>query len=194
MILTRCLAGTPFVAAVVIVVVGLACSRHETPVSVETLREEQGPDQESWNPVFYISEEGVPLVHMRARYMAQYEQEDSTYMVLSGTDDGIERVRVDLFDDEGDSSAVIFADRLTYYERRRTFEARGSVVVTTKDDEFLESEHLAWSESQGRISTPGLVRYSSGDNIISGYEFEANDDLTGKRLKRIVATVRAREQ
>jgi len=170
------------------------CSRSEEPVSIAALRAENEPDQESWDVSMSITDAGQPFLQMQAVYMARYEREDSTYMVFSGSGSADGRVRVDLFDEVGDSSAVIFSNRLTYYEGDRRFVARGNVTVTTKKGDYLESEHLAWSESLGKVSTPGFVRYRSGGDIISGYEFEANDDLSDKKLKRVTATIHPKEE
>ncbi|MCZ6704655.1 MAG: LPS export ABC transporter periplasmic protein LptC [Bacteroidetes bacterium] len=172
----------------VLLVIGLACvlgcGERESPVSVASLRAEEDPDQESWNLELFISEEGLPRIHMRARYLARYERPDSTYMILSGTEDGVVRVYVDLFDAEGDSSAVVVSDRLIYYDREKRFVARGNVVVTTRDSSRLESEHLAWSEKDHKVRTAGFVRYLTPNQLVTGYEFEANEDLTEFKISR----------
>lgn len=170
-------------ASLLVVLLGApGCRERESPVSVASLLEEEGPDQESWNPELFISEDGLPRIHMRARYMARYDRPDSTYMILSGTEDGVDRVHVDLFDAEGDSSAVVISDRLTYYNREKRFVARGNVVVTTQDSSRLESEHLAWSESDHMVRTPGFVRYITTNQVVTGYKLEANEDLTEVKI------------
>lgn len=178
------------------VIVGVAvasCTHRESPVSVAGIRAEQSPDQESWLTKFYISENGVPTIHLSAQYMARYEKPDSTYMLLTGTEDGVERVRVDLFDAAGDSSATVFCDRLTYFEREKRFVARGNVIVISTKGDRLESEHLAWSEYDRKIRTPGFVRIVSPDRDIQGYGLEAAEDLTSIQMTRGSGTFTADE-
>ncbi|GMQ82514.1 MAG: LPS export ABC transporter periplasmic protein LptC [Rhodothermia bacterium] len=182
------------VLLVLILASGIGCRERESPVSVASLRAEEDPDQETWNPELFISEEGVPRIHLRARYLARYDRPDSTYMILSGTEDGVVRVRVDLFDAEGDSSATVVSDRLTYYDREKRFVARGNVVVTTQDGSRLESEHLAWSDRDHKVNTPGLVRYITTNQIVTGYELEANEDLTEVKISRGTAILTPEEQ
>ncbi|NNF03889.1 MAG: hypothetical protein HKN17_05425, partial [Rhodothermales bacterium] len=118
-------AGRLPVLALSAVLVVCGCQSRQPPVTVESVLAEDAPDQESWSPRMFISEDGVRRIHMRAAYMARYETPDSTYMVLGAGDAPGQRVRVDLFDENGDSSAVVFADRITYFERERRFDARG---------------------------------------------------------------------
>lgn len=160
------------------------CSRREPPVSVASVQAEGGPDQESWNPELFISENGRARIHMTARYMAHYERGDSTYKILSGTADPDVRVRVYLFDESGDSSAVIDADRLTYFDQDKRFVARGNVIVVTRDSIRLESEHLAWSELRRQVTTPGFFRYSSKSANLEGYELVADEDLKNYTISR----------
>lgn len=175
----------PFWILLVVVTVALiGCSRRESPVSVASLRAEEDPVQESWNPKLYISENGKPRIHMTAQYMARYERGDSTFLVLSGTADGGVRVRVYLFDEAGDSSAVVTADRLTYFDRENRFVARGNVFVLTKDSTRLESEHLAWSERDRQVTTPGFFRYMSATQNVSGYQLVADEDLKNYSISR----------
>jgi len=175
----------PFWILLVVVTAALmGCGRRESPVSVASLRAEEDPIQESWNPKLFISENGTPRIHMTAQYMARYERRDSTYLVLSGTADGGRRVRVYLFDEAGDSSAVVTADRLTYFDQDKRFVARGNVFVLTRDSTHLESEHLAWSEADRQVSTPGFFRYTSATENVSGYELIADEDLKNYSISR----------
>jgi ketosteroid isomerase-like protein len=161
------------------------------------MQAEDAPDEESWGTVTHITDAGKPVLDMQAAYTARFEAEeptDSTYMVLSGLDSLSDRVRVDLYDEDGDSSAVVFADQLTYYEREKQFVARGNVVVTTRDGEHVEAEHLAWSESLKKIWTPGFARFREGEDIWEGYNFEATDDLKEKHLENVTGVFHPDEE
>ena len=69
--------------------------------------------------------------------MAQYETVDSTYMVLSALTETTSRVRVDIFDANGDSSATVFSNRITYFDKERRFVADGNVIVIAKDNRHI---------------------------------------------------------
>jgi hypothetical protein len=166
------------------------CARRAEPVTVEEVLAGQGPAQETWEPALFISEEGEPRLHVRAPYMATYETPDSTYMLLTGLEDGgPSRVEAVIFDTAGDTSAVVLADRLYYYDQNLTLEARGGVRVRTANGRRLESEHLLWSESDRQVRTPGFARIEMPDRILQGYGLVADEDLGNVRLADVTGTV-----
>ena len=165
------------------------CEMHESGVSVQTLKDGDAPISESWDTEMVISEEGRPRLTMSADYMARYETPDSTWMVLTGADEDTDRVRVVIFDVEGDTSAVVTSQRIIYHERARRFVARGDVDVQSGEDRWLESEHLAWSEDTARVRTPGFATIRTPTETLSGYGLDADENLTDFTLARVTGTV-----
>jgi LPS export ABC transporter protein LptC len=163
--------------------------------TVEEIQQEQRPLQESWGARFSVAEAERPRVAIEAAYMAKIEQADSTYLLLriDGSAPG-ERVRAYLFDEAGDSSAVVVADVLHYYEADRRFEARDNVIVTTADNKRLETEHLVWDETERKVTTPGFVRITTPKEQIQGYELDADEDLEHYSLARVTGQVLVQEQ
>ncbi len=165
------------------------CRMHDSGVTVQSLLENEGPTSESWDPVMHISENGLPRLRMEASYMANYERIDSTFMVLSSLEGRSDRVRVDIFDTKGDSSATVFANRITYYQRDRRFTAEGNVVVESEGSRFLYAEHLVWSEQSARVHTPGFATIVTPKETLSGYEFDADENLYDFSLKDVQGTL-----
>ncbi|NNE69149.1 MAG: LPS export ABC transporter periplasmic protein LptC [Rhodothermales bacterium] len=164
------------------------CSRQVPPPSVDVVQTQDGPDQESWNPTYFISENGLPRVHIRASYMAYFDRADSTYMVLSGLEDGA-RVLVDIFDAQGDSAAVLQADEVTFFDRERRMVARGNVVAQAREGRRVQSEQLEWSEFEKTVTTDGFARIDMPDRQLEGYGLQADEDLTNVRLTNVTGTV-----
>jgi len=158
---------------------------HDSGVTVQTLIESEGPTSESWDPIMYISENGLPRLKMMAAYMARYETPDSTYMVLSTLDESSGQVRVDIFDVEGDSSATVYSNLITYFERDRRFVAEGNVVVRARDDRWLYAEHLAWSEKVARIQTPGFSTIHTPKQTLSGFGLDADENLNDFSMTKV---------
>ncbi|MFT4604454.1 MAG: LPS export ABC transporter protein LptC [Rhodothermales bacterium] len=182
--------GSAMMAPRLLLLAGLVsgCTRYVPPPSIDVVQTQDGPDQETWNPTYFISEDGKPRVHIRASYMAYYDRADSTYMVLSGLDDGA-RVIVDIFDARGDSAAVLQADRVIFYDRERRMVARGNVVAVAREGRRVESEQLEWSEFERSVSTPGFARIEMPDRQLEGYGLEADEDLTNLKLTNVTGTV-----
>ena len=178
-----------------------ACERRaETPTLAE-VRAEGGPDQESWGVHFYVtqvpigSDESRIRVEMLADYMAQYEREDSTYQLLRGHPDSLNRrVVAYLYDDQGDSSATLTADRVYYFDQEKRFEAQGNVVVVTREDKRLESEKLVWFEDQRKIRTQSFVSIVSPREQVQGYGLVADEDLKTYQIGRFTAQVTLDEE
>lgn len=185
-----------------IVVVSLAvgaCSEEAAPPSLDDVRSEIEPTQQSWDVHYVVSEAGGrladsrPRIEIRAHHMATYETEDSTYTVMRSDTTG-QRVIAFLYDEAGDTSATVHADRLILHEKDRRFEARGEVVVETKEGKTLESEHLVWLEDDRSVRTPGFVRIHTPKERIQGYNLVADEDLETYSLARVTGQVEVEEE
>ncbi len=192
----------PYFLTCLIAALGLAtaaCSEEAAPPSLDDVRSEIEPTQQSWDVHYVVSEAGGridasrPRIEIFADYMAIYETEDSTYTVMHGDTTG-RRVLSYLYDEEGDTSATVQANRLILHEKDRRFEARGNVVVNTPDDKTLESEHLVWLEDDRSIRTPGFARINTPKERIQGYNLVADEDLETYSLTRVTGQVQVEEE
>ena len=164
--------------------------RASSQARLEKSSEALAPSQQSWNVSFKIREGSHPRVHIEAGHLAKYEQEDSTYTLMRPHPDSLsQRVRVDLFDAEGDSSATIRADQVFHYEEERRYKAQGNVVVKTSEGKRLESEELYWNEAARMVSAPGFVRITTPDERIQGYELTGDEQLENYTLARVTGQV-----
>lgn len=154
------------------------------------LRTEEEPDQESWDVRLGLSEGGRPRSQILAPYMAKYEREDSSYALLRPYADNLEgRVTAYLFDEQGDSSATLDANRMLYFDEDGRFEARGNVVVVTREGKRLESEHLVWHEADREVRTPGFVKITTPTERIQGYGLVSDENLDRYALSRVTGQV-----
>lgn len=177
-----------------------ACRREPVPApSMEDVRAEIAPTLESWDVQYFITETDEdaeasrPRLDIRANYMATYETEDSTYTLMV-SDSVSERVKAHFYDQAGDTSATLHANRLILHEDEDRFEARGNVVVETPDDKRLESEHLVWYEKEREVRTPGFVRIITPKERVQGYQLVADEDLETYTLNRMTGQVTVEEE
>lgn len=61
--------------------------------------------------------------------------------------------------------------------------ARDSVVMTTIEQERLETEELIWDEKTGKVFTEKFVKVTKPGEIIYGYGLEANQDFSYWKIK-----------
>ncbi len=152
------------------------------------------PDQESWDVSFFIETDNQPRAHLQAPYVARFERPDSTFARFGPSEDRLDRVIVDVFDENGEESATVEADRLTYFEDRRTFVATGGVVVNGRDERRLEGERLVWHEADAELRSDGFVRITTPTEQLQGYELVADETLERYRLARITGQVQIQDE
>lgn len=150
------------------------------------------PKHVSWDAEFDMAEKGRPRAVLRARRMEQYQTADSAYSVWRSMDDTT-RVRVYLFDEEGDSSATVRADSLVFQDQKGVLDAYRNVVVTTEDNKRLESEHLTWHQADRTIRTRRFVRIRTPSEVVQGDGLVADEDLETYQLGRFSAEVDVNE-
>ncbi|WP_208426465.1 LPS export ABC transporter periplasmic protein LptC [Salinibacter sp.] len=166
------------------------CEHRTRPGGTDRDKTTTGPTPKhvSWDAAFNMSENGRPRAVLRARRMEQYRTDDSTYSVWRSMDDTT-KVRVYLFDEEGDSSATVTADSLVFQDQKGVLDAYRNVVVTTEDNKRLESEHLTWHQADRTIRTRRFVRIRTPSEVVQGDGLVADEDLETYQLGRFSAEV-----
>jgi lipopolysaccharide assembly outer membrane protein LptD (OstA) len=137
-----------------------------------------------------VTRDGLDRAHLTAPYLARFETQDSTYALLQADPDrpdssGARAVHVDLFDDQGEPSAVVDAQRLVYQDEQQRFVAQGRVLVVTVEGRRLESEEVRWDEASRELRADGFVRITAPDEAFEGYGLVAAEDLSTYELARV---------
>ncbi|TNE54292.1 MAG: LPS export ABC transporter periplasmic protein LptC [Bacteroidetes bacterium] len=71
--------------------------------------------------------------------------------------------------------------------------ARDSVVLTTVQQEKLETEELIWDEKTKKVSTEKFVKVTKPGEVIYGYGLEANQDFSFWKITVPKGTIRAEQ-
>lgn len=96
--------------------------------------------------------------------------------------------------EEGDSSAVIIAERMMYFADEGRFEAFGNVDVRTVGEKRLSTEHLTWKQSSRKIQTRRFVRITTPTEDVQGNGLVADEDLDTYQIGRFTANVDVDEE
>lgn len=176
-----------------------ACQRGSSgAVVVEEMQTGPVPTLESWDVTLVMTdvpagrEQAQPRLALQSGYLAQFEEPDSTYLYLTPGTSG-DAVRATLFDAAGDTSAVLLANELYYFDDDGRMEARGDVRVTTTGGRTLAGEHLRWLEATQRIRTDGFVQIETPTERIRGYGLDADENLDQFSLARVTGQVTVEE-
>ncbi len=169
--------------------------RASSPHAFEEADSADRPAQESWDVNFVISqvlrgeEESKPRVRVVAGYMANFE-EDSTYTLLQHEKDSQAEPSIAyLFDEAGDSTATVTANRFYYFDDERRMEAHGNVRVKSREDRVLETEHLIWLDEEQELRAPGFLRMETPTELVEGYELRGDETLQTYEIARVTGQV-----
>ncbi|PSQ75257.1 MAG: LPS export ABC transporter periplasmic protein LptC [Bacteroidetes bacterium QH_6_63_17] len=175
---------------IVVVLVGVGCERRARTTRSSSAEADAGPTPThvSWDAQFVMSEGGRPRAVIAAQRMEQYRTSDSTYSVWRSMHDTA-RVRLQLYDQQGDSSATVTADSLVFQERKGLLDAYQNVVVVTETDKRLQTEHLIWRQADRKIRTRRFVRIRTPTEVAQGNGLVADENLETYQLGQFEAEV-----
>ncbi|MGB8657136.1 MAG: LPS export ABC transporter periplasmic protein LptC [Candidatus Zixiibacteriota bacterium] len=135
------------------------------------------PDQIMENSTITFSEAGIRSAVIFAEQVEVYEKLDLKKA---------KKVHVDFYDKEGKHTSVLVADSGVIREGKKRFEALGNVVVTTDEGIKLQTQSLRWDPGITKIVTDDFVTITRGEDVITGYGLEADQELKHCAIKRQV--------
>lgn len=134
------------------------------------------PAQITYDYTTRHSRDAVPVWELFGE--SAIKNDDSEVLQLEG-------VRM-VFYRDGLKDAVLTSDRGEIDQETEATVARGNVVVVTEDGKQLESEVLHWDPERSLIHTEEFVRFTEGDQVLTGYGLETDPDLTNVTILRDV--------
>ena len=95
----------------------------------------------------------------------------------------VEGVKVHFYDPEGEVTSVLTSLRGRVEDSRKDLQAFGQVVLRTTDGVMLETETLHWDNRRGVIWSNDFVTVTRGGEVLTGYGFESDPNLTDVQVK-----------
>ncbi len=100
-------------------------------------------------------------------------------------------IEVTFYDEKGEVRSVLQANYGKLNRSTDDMEARGNVIVTSKDGVKLETPSLTWLNKQRKIVSDDTVKVTREHDILTGWGFRGDPDLgTFKILRNMKATIR----
>ncbi|MBN1163920.1 MAG: LPS export ABC transporter periplasmic protein LptC [Candidatus Krumholzibacteriota bacterium] len=94
--------------------------------------------------------------------------------------------RIQFFNEFGEVSSVLTADKGEFNQETRDLTVLGNVVVTTPEGYILETESLMCLRKVGQIFTEDFVKVTRENDILTGYGFQGYPELKNVDIKRDV--------
>ncbi|MEW5700636.1 MAG: LPS export ABC transporter periplasmic protein LptC [Candidatus Zixiibacteriota bacterium] len=152
----------------------VSCGRHEPAVPPAA---QSFPSSEATNATTVFLTGPVVTTRITSGKIVSYAEQDSAWGYS---------LSVDFYDEQGKHTSILVADSALVREKARFLEVFGDVKITTDDGRTLETDRLAWNDNKRTISTDGYVVITKGSDVMRGYGFESDPELTHIRLRRQV--------
>jgi len=145
----------------------------------------EGPDQEGWNSRITVTNAGRVSAEVQYGHMEKYSKKREVHF-----DSGI---IVDFYNQSGNHTSKLTAERGLLFEVNNDFEAHGNVVVVSDSGITLLSESLKWQNQRQRILTDDFVTVSTADaDTLHGKGFESDPNLKNWSIKQTTGVTKRR--
>lgn len=135
------------------------------------------PSSEATNATTVFLTGAVVTTKIKSGRIVNYAERDSAWAY---------ELLVDFFNEAGKHTSLLLADSALLREHQRGLEVFGHVRIRADKGTTLTSEQLAWNDSSRTISTDGYVVITRGDDVMAGYGFQSDPELTRIKLRRQV--------
>ncbi|MGK9368536.1 LPS export ABC transporter periplasmic protein LptC [Melioribacter sp. Ez-97] len=175
-----------FLFLIIPVVIISACTGDNVkPVVADAPAEGEIPAHESWNSKIIFSNDGVLKAILYADHLRKFDEKRVTLL------DG---VKIDFYDNNK-KTTTLTSLRGKVDDRTMDMFAYDSVFAVNDSGTTLKTSELMWRNSDRKILTDKFVSIKSKDEIIEGYGFLSDQQMTNYVIFKITysATLNNRE-
>ncbi len=157
----------------VVLGVASACGDTQGPPVVNLQLLPDSAEQLAIGITFTLTEEGVRRAIVAADTMLVYDD---------ATREELRKVTARFYTPAGEQDAILTSDQGSHSNRLGTMEARGNVVVISKEGKRLESPHLKYDPSRNEISSDSAFTLTENERVTKGIGFVSNPEMTNMRI------------
>lgn len=157
------------------------------PAEVNTLTEKNtGPVQVAYNIEILYSDSALLKVKVVTPELRKYAG-DKPYLLFP------KGVKAYFYDKDMKVNSSLTAQYAVNYENEKRMEAKKDVQVVNDKGEKLNTEHLVWDQNTQKLYSEQFVKITTADEVVYGDGFEANEEFTKYRIKKIKGTINLKE-
>ncbi|MGK9475201.1 LPS export ABC transporter periplasmic protein LptC [Melioribacter sp. OK-6-Me] len=145
------------------------------PVISDTPAESEIPAHESWNSRIVFSNDGILKAILYADHLRKYDEKKITLL---------EGVKIDFYD-KNKKTTTLTSLRGKVDDRTMDMFAYDSVMAVNDSGTVLTTSELMWRNSDKKILTDKFVSIRSKDEIIEGYGFLSDQQMSNYTIFRI---------
>ncbi len=154
-----------------------SCSEEKIKPKIENgLLQGEIPSHESWNSKVIFSKEGKLKAILYADHLKKYEIQQITL---------IENLKVDFYDNNQKKVTTLTAKFGKVDDQTLNMFAKDSVIAINDAGTILKTSELMWINKDQKILSDKFVSIKSKDEIIEGYGFESDQNLSNYIIYKI---------
>jgi LPS export ABC transporter protein LptC len=138
-----------------------------------------------------FSENGIIRVKMLVKRLERYGGEKPYIDMKNG-------VQLFFYDSTGNVSSTLQSKKAINYINEDRLEASENVVVTNGEGQKIETEYLVWEadnkDSEKKIWSDKFVTITTKEEILMGEGFEARQDFSKYKIKKLKGTVNIKDE
>ena len=157
----------------ILVSVAAACGDTQAPPVINRNLIPDSAEQILIGVEFNLTDEGIRRAAIVADTLLTYD---------SNSRDELRKVTARFYNVAGEQEAVLTSLQGAHSSRLGTMEARGNVVVVSKEGKTLNSPHLKYDPNKNEISSDSAFTLTEGERITKGVGFVSNPDMTNMRV------------
>lgn len=150
-----------------------ACSNQESE-SYESNAEKNYPDQESWNTILTITNNGNKVGIVEASHLKKYSKKNLTLIS--------EGLKVDFFNSEGKHTSVLTSEGGRVHDVKQDMIAYGNVIVVSDSGMTLYTDTLKWDNERQKIISEIPVKITSENDTLYGDSFISDPSLENYKI------------
>ena len=154
------------------------CTKEKVEPTVNpAISSEEIPDQESWNSTIFFSDSGKIKAILYAGHLSVFSRLKETLM-----DDNI---KIDFYNENNVKTTTLTAKRGRVDEKTNNLYAIDSVVAINDSGIVIRTDEMMWRNKDQKIISEKYVTITSPTEIIEGYGFESDQNLSNYVIYRI---------
>lgn len=154
------------------------CTKEKVEPTVNAaIISEEIPDQESWNSTIFFSDSGKIKAILYAGHLSVFSRLKETLM-----DDNI---KIDFYNENNVKTTTLTAKRGRVDEKTNNLYAIDSVVAINDSGIVIRTDEMMWRNKDQKIISEKYVTITSPTEIIEGYGFESDQNLSNYVIYRI---------
>lgn len=170
----------PLVTAVVLAVVAFVACDNGTPKdTVGNVNPERTPTMITDDVETLISDSGITRYRIVSPKWLVFDEAKEPHW------DFPKGLELESYDDNLKPDASIKCDSAQYLKKKQLWRLDGKVIINNKKNEKFLTRQLFWDQRAHKVYSDSFIHIETPDRVLEGYGFEANERLTGYRIRNV---------